>query len=84
MYENKTKQVLGELIKESANIYSILLVSGFVIASLIPRPRKVWPMANNFGPSIALKNQKFKVKVTIRGGVLEDVLGPEDVFEDTF
>ena len=59
MYENRTKQVLGELIKKSATRYSILLVSGFVIASLIPGLRKVWPMANNFGPSIALKNQKM-------------------------
>ena len=30
--------------KKSATIYSILLVSDFVIARLIPRPRKVWPI----------------------------------------
>ena len=78
------KQHLGELIKKSTNRYSILLVSGFVIASLIPRPRKVRPMAKNFGPSIALKNQKLKAKVIIRGGVLEDVLGLDDVLVDIF
>ena len=63
VYEIRMKQLYGELIKKSTDI--LLLVSGFVIASLIPRPRKVWPMTTNFGPIIILKNQKLKAKVII-------------------